>query len=71
MRRLDFLHTRRIAAPVNRVEGMVSVHQAYVPHIHSLTELVQVVEVFVLRHEYGGEWALGEFIARSDLAVGV
>ena len=71
MRRLDFLHTRRITAPVDRVEGMVSVHRAYVPHIHSLLECVQVVVVFVLRHQNGGEWTLGRFIARGDLAVGV
>ena len=71
MRRLDFLHTYRIAAPVNGVEGMVSVRQAYVPHIHSLTECFQVVVVFVLRHQYGVEWALGMFIARGDIAVGV
>lgn len=71
MRRLDPLHTRRITAPVNRMEGMVSVRQANVPHIHSLLECVQVVEVFVLRHQYGGEWASDECIARGDIAVSV
>ena len=51
MRRLDSHQTRRNTAPVERMEGNVRVHQANVPHIHSLLEYVQVAVVFILRHQ--------------------
>ena len=53
------------------MEWTIFVRQAYMSHIYSFHEYVQVVELRILRHQYGTEWALGKIIARGDIAVGV
>ena len=69
MRRLDFYYIPPLAAPVKRQVALVKRYRVQASVINSVDVFIEAGEGS--RHEYGVEWALGIFIARDDLAVGV